>query len=433
MIGPPGTGKTSFGLLNILREELLESGSSILLMSYTNRAVDEICSKLKEQGIDFIRIGSEISCDKAYHANLLRNKIQQCRTGSAVEGVLKEARVVCATTAALNANTSLFRIKRFDLAIVDEASQILEPHLLGLMCARSGDVDAVSRFVLIGDHKQLPAVVQQTEAESRVEDSELLSIGLTDCRRSLFERLLSSFKTADGYDCRYVYMLTRQGRMHRDIADFPNEAFYGGKLDVVPLPHQLAASTTSPTTDGVCRLLQSHRAVFVASEKPEMSVSAKTNQVEADMIAAIVERIYRQTDHFDDSATVGVIVPYRNQIATVRNAIDRYGIPALHSITIDTVERFQGSQRDYIIYGLTIQQRYQLNFLTDNVFEEGGVPIDRKLNVAMTRARQHLTIVGNPDILSGSAVYRKLMDFMKSRGCYFKVPCAKFCAGEFSV
>jgi Holliday junction resolvasome RuvABC ATP-dependent DNA helicase subunit len=72
VIGPPGTGKTSFGLLNILREELLEADTSILLLSYTNRAVDEICSKLKEQSIDFIRIGSEISCDKAYHANLLR-------------------------------------------------------------------------------------------------------------------------------------------------------------------------------------------------------------------------------------------------------------------------------------------------------------------------------------------------------------------------
>ena len=97
------------------------------------------------------------------------------------------------------------------------------------------------------------------------------------------------------------------------------------------------------------------------------------------------------------------------------------------------MERFQGSQRDYIIYGLTVQQRYQLNFLTDNVFEEDGTLIDRKLNVAMTRARKHLTIVGNPDILVGSAVYRRLMDFMKSRGCYFNVACEKFCAGDFSV
>ena len=80
-----------------------------------------------------------------------------------------------------------------------------------------------------------------------------------------------------------------------------------------------------------------------------------------------------------------------------------------------------------------IFQRYQLNFLTDNVFEEDGTLIDRKLNVAMTRARKHLTIVGNPDILVGSAVYRRLMDFMKSRGCYFNVACEKFCAGDFSV
>ena len=151
-----------------------------------------------------------------------------------------------------------------------------------------------------------------------------------------------------------------------------------------------------------------------------MSVSAKTNQVEADMIAAMVERIFRQADRFDYSATVGVIVPYRNQITTVRNAIDRYGIPALHSITIDTVERFQGSQRDYIIYGLTVQQRYQLNFLTDNVFEEDGTLIDRKLNVAMTRARKHLTIVGNPDILAGSAVLSQADGFYEEQGLLFQ-------------
>lgn len=129
-------------------------------------------------------------------------------------------RVFCATTAALNANIHLFKIKHFDLAVIDESSQILEPHLIGLLSAQSGGRDAISRFVLIGDHKQLPAVVQQTPEESNVDDDELRSIGLTDCRLSLFERLLSNFKTDHGYDPRYVYMLTRQGRMHRDIAEF---------------------------------------------------------------------------------------------------------------------------------------------------------------------------------------------------------------------
>ena len=95
------------------------------------------------------------------------------------------------------------------------------------------------------------------------------------------------------------------------------------------------------------------------------------------MIAATVVEIYRQTkEWFDENQTVGVIVPYRNQIATVRSAIDQSGIAVLHNITIDTVERYQGSQRDYIIYGFTVQQYNQLNFLTNNVFVEDGMVID---------------------------------------------------------
>lgn len=102
--------------------------------------------------------------------------------------------------------------------------------------------------MLIGDHKQLPAVVQQTVEESRVDEPELHAINLTDCRLSLFERLLKWFKTAEGYDPRFVYMLTHQGRMHQEIAEFPNIEFYGGKLSVVPLPHQTLPTGTDELT-----------------------------------------------------------------------------------------------------------------------------------------------------------------------------------------
>ena len=132
-------------------------------------------------------------------------------------------------------------------------------------------------------------------------------------------------------------------------------------------------------------------------------------------------KIYELTgSSFDVAHTVGIIVPYRNQIATIRNTIDRYGIPALHDITIDTVERYQGSQRDYILYGFTIQQYYQLNFLTDTVFEEDGALIDRKLNVAMTRAREHLLLFGNPDLLSAVPTFKELLEYAQARGAYFK-------------
>ena len=437
IIGPPGTGKTSFGLVNLLKEELTEPDSNVLLLSYTNRAVDEICSKLVEikreqPDFDFIRIGSDLSCSEEYREYLLSSRSAKEEGGNGLYRLIKKTRVFCGTTSAVNANMSLLKLKHFTLAIVDESSQILEPHLIGLLTAHDKEKEAIDRFVLIGDHKQLPAVVQQSVEESVVNEPELNAIGLTDCRLSLFERLLSRFKTSDGYDGRFVYMLTKQGRMHRFIGEFPNQAFYGGHLDVVPLEHQLLPYKAVETDNGIMKMLCSHRIAFVAAEQPRLSPSLKTNIIEAEMIAATVYQIYllNQKD-FNKDMTVGVIVPYRNQIATVRNAIDRYGIDILHDITIDTVERYQGSQRDYIIYGFTIHQMYQLNFLTDNVFEEDGMIIDRKLNVAMTRARLNLVMIGNPKLLSMNVTFSRLMDFVRSKGGYFDVTKDDYCNGRF--
>ena len=437
IIGPPGTGKTSFGLVNLLKEELTEPDTNILLLSYTNRAVDEICSKLVEirlsqPDFDFIRLGSDLSCSEEYREYLLSSRSAKVKGGNGVLNLINGMRVFCGTTSSVNANMNLLSLKHFSLAIVDESSQILEPHLIGLLSAHTNGRDAIDRFVLIGDHKQLPAVVQQTVEESIVDEPELNAIGLTDCRLSLFERLLSQFKTADGYDERFVYMLTKQGRMHQYIGEFPNIAFYGGKLDIVPLEHQQLPYKEIETDNGIMKMLCSHRISFVASEQPHLSPSVKTNVVEAEMIAATVYQIYLLTkDDFDKDMTVGVIVPYRNQITTVRNAIDRYGIAVLHDITIDTVERYQGSQRDYIIYGFTIHQAYQLNFLTDNVFEEDGMIIDRKLNVAMTRARLNLVMIGNPKLLSMNITFSRLMDFVRNKGGYYEVAKDDYCNGRF--
>lgn len=434
IIGPPGTGKTSFGMLNLVKEQLLEPETNILLLSYTNRAVDEMCGKLHEEGISFLRIGAELSCSPLYRDRLLANQVASCRHANQVRQMVTGTRVFCGTTASLNANPWLFTLKHFHLAVVDEASQILEPHIIGLLSMQEQGVSSIEKVVLIGDHKQLPAVVQQSAEEARVADSELYAIGLTDCRQSLFERLLSRFRTAQGYDPRFVYMLTRQGRMHSQIAAFPSQAFYAGSLQPVPLPHQTVHMQASGTCNGIARMLTSKRLAFVCSERPNLSTSPKTNDVEARMIASIVYQAYLLCgEKFDVEQSIGVIVPYRNQISAIRNAIDQYGTSALNDISIDTVERFQGSQRDYIIYGFTIHQRWQLNFLCSNTFMEDGVWIDRKLNVAMTRARLQLTLVGNPQLLSHNATFRKLMDFARSRDSFFKVDAEHFCNGDFPM
>ena len=434
IIGPPGTGKTSYGLLYTVKEELQEQDSSVLLLAYTNRAVDEICSKLVQEGIDFIRIGSMFSCADDYKDKLLSSKVQQSTSVAVLKNTLLSARVIVGTTASLNSNISLFQLKQFSLAVIDEASQILEPHLIGLLCAHNNGTPAIKKFVLIGDHKQLPAVVQQTADVSCVQDDILNDIYLTDCRLSLFERLLKKYARNENV----TYMLKKQGRMHHDIALFPNLVFYNNQLEEVPLPHQ---NTKLPLrgggTNGIEEMLRTRRVAFIAAESPKNSPSDKVNQTEADIIAAIVANIYEieKTDGFDVNKTVGVIVPYRNQIATVRKMIDKYGIPLLHDVTIDTVERYQGSQRQYIIYGFTIQKNYQLNFLTSNVFEDeiDGCTVDRKLNVAMTRAEEHLIMVGNPELLSTNVTFSKLMAFVRDKQGYFHIKKDDFISGNFMV
>lgn len=436
IIGPPGTGKTSYGMLYTVKEELLETGSSVLVMSYTNRAVDEICSKLMEEGIDFIRIGGEMSCGEAYRDHLLSEKVKGCDNIDMLRNTIVSTRVFVSTTTSMNSHLSLLKMKTFTLTVIDEASQILEPHLIGILSAHNNGVPAVRKIVMIGDHKQLPAVVQQTRQTSEVEEPILRDIQLTDCRLSLFERLLRTYRKDYNQDNEVSYLLRKQGRMHPDIALFPNEAFYGNMLEVVPLEHQKEElAYTGKRQDGIADLLATRRIAFIATEAPETSPSDKVNQNEADIIAATVVKIHEMTaGDFDTEKTVGVIVPYRNQIATVRNTIDKYGIKALHDITIDTVERFQGSQRDYIIYGFTIQRYYQLNFLTSNDFEDfDGSIVDRKLNVAMTRARKHLIIVGNPGLLANNLTYHNLLEFIRSRHGYLEVSPKDFVSGHFKV
>lgn len=459
IIGPPGTGKTSYGLMDVLKEQLLEEGSSVLLLSYTNRAVDEMCSKLVKEKIDFIRVGNELNCAESYRQFLISKQLARYNQEE-MRKVLESARVFCGTTTALLSNLSLLQMKSFDLAIVDEASQILEPQMVGLLSAQhifnrgAQKVSEVSikKFVLIGDEKQLPAVVQQSVEESRVTEPDLLTIHLDNCRSSFFERLLKAYRS-DDKDNAYSYMLIRQGRMHRDIALFPNYAFYQNKLIPVPLDFQ-TEETSAPDNcgHGIVNILKSRRVAFISypSQKKqtdwEYEVSDKVNRVEAEMIAATVFKVWQlyQNDFNKDmdkkkdkDNVLGIIVPYRNQISTVRKEMEKYPIPSdvLRQITIDTVERYQGSQREIIIYGFTVKKYYQMNFLTSNQYVDArsGAIIDRKLNVAITRAMKHLIMIGNSQILRENIVFYKLIRYVQTRQSFFEVDPELYSKGQFSV
>ena len=407
LIGPPGTGKTSRALRGMV-EAFYREGKQILLLSYTNRAVDEISKALAsiEPEIDFIRLGSELSCDDSFRPYLIENVLEPCATRRQVQERIARCRVFVGTVATLSSKTELFRLKTFDVAIVDEATQILEPQLLGLLCTRNpAGADAIGKFILIGDHKQLPAVVLQSSEQSEVCDEALQAIGLYNLKDSLFERLYrnlskesanrqastshsSSFIPHPSYD-----MLCRQGRMNIEVALFPNRAFYGGLLEPVGLPHQQGELILAPELcDCEFAGLLTRRVAFLPSAR----------------LAAAIYRQYAAVSGFNPAVTLGVITPYRSQIALIKKEIAALGIAPLEDILVDTVERFQGSERDVIIYSFCVNRAYQLKFLA-NMTEENGTRIDRKLNVALTRARKQMFMTGVPQLLKLNPIYAELL------------------------
>lgn len=435
LIGPPGTGKTSRALRSMV-EAFYREGKEILLLSYTNRAVDEICKMLTAitPEIDFIRIGSELSCDEAYRAHLIENVLESCTTRREVQERVVRCRIFVGTVATLSIKTELFRLKTFDVALIDEATQILEPQLLGLLCMRSvSGGNAIGKFILIGDHKQLPAVVLQSSEQSEVYDEGLRAIGLCNLKDSLFERLyrnvtkhqsgcclqtstldlepsnvhsqLSTFNALD--------ILCRQGRMNVEVAAFPNHAFYGGLLQPVGLEHQTGTLELTPALyDNEFAALLTRRVAFLPSVPESPMQSVKMNHSEAKIVARLAAAVYRQyasaEGGFNNVSTLGIITPYRSQIALIKKEIASMGIAELNDILVDTVERFQGSERDVIIYSFCVNRLSQLRFLA-NLTEENGIQIDRKLNVALTRARKQMFITGVPRLLEHNPIYCRLL------------------------
>ncbi|MDO4929930.1 MAG: AAA domain-containing protein [Bacteroidales bacterium] len=415
LVGPPGTGKTSVALRAMVNEFLLEekqlpSGVGLMLMAFTNRAVDEICEMLTGLSANYVRIGAEQICGAEFRPHLMQNKLSGCLNRDAVRKFLLEIPIYVGTVTMMSNHLELFNLRPF-YAIVDEASQVLEPQILGLLSAKCPDGHSgIRKFVLIGDHKQLPAVVMLPQAQTVVQDQQLLGIGLEDLRNSLFQRL-HTLQQRSGQPG-IVAMLESQGRMHGDICDFVNSAFYGGHLHPVPLPHQDGPIGLENPANAYEAFVASTRKGFIDVVPSAPLDNNKANAYEAEEVAQIVAAILslnaRNGIAIDPVRQIGVIVPFRNQISMVRSALLRHGMAHCTDITIDTVECYQGSQRDYIIFSTTISKPYQLAILSSPQTVEGQ-SVDRKLNVALTRARLQFFMVGNAALLSGSEIYKNLI------------------------
>lgn len=426
LVGPPGTGKTSVALKSMVEEFLSDHPQkTLLLMAYTNRAVDEICHTLSaiNPAPEYIRIGQELNCAPDFRPRLMKHVIGDATSRKEIYEKLAPVRVFASTISSLCSQTELFSLKVIDVAIIDEASQVLEPQLLPLLCATTpvnrGDYNlnrlAIGKFILIGDHKQLPAVVSQPREMSRVTEDSLQAIGLTDCRNSLFERLhrLNSLQGTEGI----VEMLHRQGRMHPSICEFVNRNYYNGGLDAVPLPHQQEplAFGIRPDDDRWTAFVAGTRMAFISVQADEAEYYIKSNKREAETVAHLVHTLCQLHNRsgipFSPCKQIGIIVPFRAQIAMIRKALAERHIPDTAGTTIDTVERYQGSQRDIIIFSTTVSRPYQLPILSEPVMTDGR-ELDRKLNVALTRARKQFFMTGNETLLRKCTAYREFLDFL---------------------
>lgn len=394
--GPPGTGKTSKVLVEIVRN-ILSDNTSVMIVAFTNRAVDEICEKLTLLNIDCIRLGKG---NKSYYWSEIASK---GGLNDLYDTVKKRDVFVSTITTFIN-SLDILKLKQFDTLIIDESSQVLEPQVVGFL-------KYFRKWILIGDENQLPAVVLQNETSSQCKDEDLLKLSLSSFRESLFYRLKKNAINNVWNEC--YGTLKYQYRMHSEIAEFPKKYFYKNELEEGK-DEQRAELTNhcKNNQDEINRVLTSSRLIFIPSN---VDYRSKVNEEEARLTVSLIEHIADiYGNNFNPGKTVGVITPFRAQIVEIRNALrGKY-----KEITIDTVERFQGSERDIIILSYAIKSEAQLRIIKS--VNEGG--IDRKLNVAITRAKEQLIILGSEAILKKDGTFECLIDYIKSKGGYYLNP-----------
>jgi DNA replication ATP-dependent helicase Dna2 len=386
--GPPGTGKTSKMLKNMVQYLFEQTEEYIVLLAFTNRATDEICEKVAQITPDFIRLGYVGDAHEFVAQSLSREShIPSIRER------LAHTRIFVSTV------TSFYRyrhlVKRCDTLIVDEASQLLEPHLCGIL-------PAFRRFILIGDEKQLPAIVAQPKELCQHEDEALQALHIQDLSVSLFERLLHNAQQK-GWHKAYK-MLETQYRSHQDIAGFISEKFY--KTLRPGSPRQQAAFDLYQGDSPVEQLLAQGRLLFIPSSPGKQHKFHLEEAQRVRLLAEAIRTTFKRKGDFT-AGHLGVITPYRAQIAEIYKLFDE---ELRTLVTVDTVERFQGSEREVIILSMALSQAAQMPHI--QALDMQG-QVDRKLNVALSRAREQLIVLGDARILQEGKFYKMFLEWEK--------------------
>ncbi|KAM6184831.1 DNA replication ATP-dependent helicase/nuclease DNA2 [Rhynchocyon petersi] len=371
IVGMPGTGKTT--TICTLVRILYACGFSVLLTSYTHSAVDNILLKLAKFKVGFLRLGQT----QKVHPDIQKfTEEEVCRSKSIQSLALLEAlynsHLIVATTC-LGINHPIFARKVFDFCIVDEASQISQPICLGpLFYAR--------RFVLVGDHQQLPPLVLNREARA---------LGMSE---SLFKRLEQNEKA--------VVQLTVQYRMNSKIMSLSNKLTYEGKLQcgsdkvanaVVSLPNFktvklelefYADYSENPWLWGVFE--PSNPVCFLNTNKvpaPEqVEKGGISNIIEAKLIVFLTSLFIKAGCNPCD---IGIIAPYRQQLKIINNLL---AYSSIQLVEVNTVDKYQGRDKSIIL----------VSFVRSNKDGNLGELLKdwRRLNVAITRAKHKLVLLG---------------------------------------
>ncbi|MBE6249026.1 MAG: helicase [Prevotella sp.] len=411
--GPPGTGKTTT-LVEAIRETLMRE-NQVLVCAQSNMAVDWISEKLVDRGINVLRIGNpsrvndkmlSFTYERRFEAHpdytqlwAIRKAIRDLRShrkrgdekfhqkleslkSRATELEIRinsdlfgEARVIASTL--VSSANRLLDGQKFSTLFIDEAAQALE-------AACWIPMRRVSRVVLAGDHCQLPPTVKSIAA---------LKAGLG---KTLMERIVEIHPEA-------VTLLRMQYRMNDDIMRFSSNYFYDGKVESAPEVKYRSILDLDTPIEWKDTSLLDEKEQFVGES------FGRINKAEAeltlDTLQHYFERIGKQR-LLDERIDVGIISPYRAQVQYLRRLLMKreYFKPFRRLISVNTVDGFQGQERDVIIISLVrSNDEGQIGFLRDL----------RRMNVAITRARMKLIILGDKNTLTRHPFYRQLWQYIQ--------------------
>ena len=423
--GPPGTGKTTT-LIELMRQ-IVRNDQTVLAVAASNLAVDNILERLINAGESAIRLGHPARVSPALRehtldelaeahpdmrlarkltrdAHSLRNQaskyfrikpdpnlrhslreeakqlLNEARQieDAVTERIISNAKIICATATGLDSD--FFTRRKFDWCIMDEASQSVEP-------SAWIPVQYANRLVLAGDHFQLPPTVISPEATRG------------GFNISLMERLLN-------INSELSRKLNVQYRMHQDIMNFSSDVFYGKSLQAdetvrTALLSDLPQVTSSALTDSPIHFIDTAGASYDEEQEPDGD--SRLNPLEAELVIRKVNELLACGLSSDQ---IAIISPYSAQVKYLREKIKHL------EIEIDSVDGFQGREKEAVIVSLVRSNREgEVGFLADT----------RRMNVALTRARRKLIVIGDSATITSHGFYQRLVEYFESIGAYHSV------------